>query len=177
MPLMSIIGCREFEKEIVELLAEDETIDHLLVVNGSRSLEFISALKKKGLMPDVLSPERIPGGLKKSKGFNVLVTLQDIDLCRSPMHMKKQTYEKIKFYGLVSNGILIFQSSCGGIFGDVLSDFSNSHFFLELLSSENENYMVDKVDEYFSNNKDVLTTELIEQHRNSYNKLKEQILS
>ena len=177
MPLMSIIGCTEFEKEIVELLAEDKTIDHLLVVNGSGSLGFISSLKKIGLVPDVLSPERIPCGLKKSKGFNVLVTLQNVDVYKSPKHMKREIYEKIKFYGLVSNGILIIHRSCGSIFEGALLDFSNSRFHLELLSSEKEDNIGDKTGENFSNNKDIHKPELIEQYRVRYNKLKEQILS
>ncbi|WMW22488.1 hypothetical protein RE476_01325 [Methanolobus mangrovi] len=176
MPLMSIIGCTEFEKEIVELLAEDKMIDHLLVVNGSKSLGLISSLKKMGLVPDVLSPERIPSGLKKSKGFNVLVTLQDVNVYQSPKHMKREIYEKIKFYGLVSNGILIIHSSCGSMFDNALLDFSNSRFLLELLSSENEDNIGDKTGEGFSDNKDI-HTEIIEQYRSSYNKLKEQILS
>lgn len=174
---MSIIGCTEFEKEIVKLLAEDKMIDHLIVVGGSRSSELINDLEHIGLAPHVLFPETIPCGLKKSKGFNVLVTLQDNDSYSSSGHMKKEIYEKIKFYGLVSSGILMFYGSCEGIFDDALLDFQNRKFFLEFLSSENGGYMGDGIDDCFSNNKDAHTPELIEKYRNCYNKLKEQMLS
>ena len=173
---MSIIGCTEFEKEIVELLAEDKTIDQLMVVGGSRSSEFVSDLEQVGLVPHVLFPETIPCGLKKSKGFNVLVTLQDNNSYSSSGQMKREIYEKIKFYGLVSSGILMFYGSCEGIFNDALLDFRNRKFFLEFLSSENGSYMGNGIDDCFSNNKDIHTPELIETYRHCYNKLKEQIL-
>ncbi|MEZ5336358.1 MAG: hypothetical protein R2741_14580 [Methanolobus sp.] len=81
MSLMSIIGCTEFEKEIVRLLAEDGMIEHLLVMGDPESSDFVSDLKQMGLKPQILFPEKIPHGLKKSKDFNVLVTLQDKKIC------------------------------------------------------------------------------------------------
>lgn len=174
---MTIIACTEFEKEIVKLLAEDKTIDQLIVVDGSRSSEFVNELEQIGLVPCVLFPETIPCGLKKSKGFNVLVTLQDNNSYSSSGQMKREIYEKIKFYGLVSSGILMLYGSCKGIFGDALLDFRKRNFSLEFLSSENGSYMGDGIDDCFSNNKDIYTPELIEKYRDCYNKLKEQILS
>lgn len=178
MPLMSIIGCTEFEKEIVRLLAEDGMIEHLLVMGDQKSSELISDLEQMGLKPKVLLPETIPHGLKKSKDFNVLVTLQDRNRYRSPQHMKKETYEKIKFYGPVSNGILMCYDSCEGIFDDAMLDFRNSKFFLELLSSEKEKYM-ERISERIEkeskmNSRDA---EPDEKYRNCYNRLKDLILS
>ncbi len=173
---MSIIACTEFEKEIVKLLAEDKMIDQLVVVSSSRSSKFVNDLEQIGLVPHVLFPETIPCGLKKSKGFNVLVTLQDNNSYSSSGQMKREIYEKIKFYGLVSSGILMLYGSCKGISGDALVDFRNRKFFLEFLSSENGSYMGDGIDASFSKNKDIHTPELIEKYRNCYNKLKKQIL-
>ncbi|MDY0386742.1 MAG: hypothetical protein RBT65_06340 [Methanolobus sp.] len=174
---MSIIACTEFEKDIVKLLAEDKIIKQLIVVDGSSSSKFVNGLKQIGLVPHVLFPETIPCGLKKSKGFNVLVTLQDNNSYSSSGQMKREIYEKIKFYGLVSSGILMFYGSCKGIFGDVLLDFRKRKIFLEFLSSENGGYMGDGIDDCFSNNKDMHTPELAEKYRDCYNELKEQILS
>ncbi|WP_094228950.1 hypothetical protein [Methanolobus psychrotolerans] len=179
MPLMSIIACTEFEKEIVKILSEDGMIEHLLVVGDTMSSKLVSDLKQIGLKPKVLLPETLPSGLKKSKGFNVLITLQEVNAYRSPQHMKVETYEKIKFYGLVSNGILMFYGSCEQIFGDALKDFHNSNFFLELLSSENGKYIGNNVESCLSsiNNKNAHSSEVIEKYRNCYNRLKDQILS
>ncbi len=179
MSLMSIIGCREFEKEIVKVLAEDRTIDRLIVVGNSGSSELVSDLENMGMKPNVFFPEAIPHGLKKSKGFNVLVTLQDVDVYRSLDHMKKEAYEKIKFYGLVSDGILMFYGSCEGIFEDALLDFRNSNFFLELLSSEDGEYLGDNISECFSDQakQSIPSAELIDKYRKCYKKLKDQILN
>ncbi|WP_340818750.1 hypothetical protein [Methanolobus sp. WCC4] len=176
MPLMSIIGCTEFEKEIVELLAEDGTIDHLLVMEDHGSDSLLSDLEQMGIKPKVLFPETIPPGLKKSKDFNVLVTVQDVNTYRSPQHMKKETYERIKFYGPVSNGILMFYGSCEGILDDTLMDFRNSNFFLELMSGENDRYL-EKVNNCMDGSEKLHSPELIKKYRNCYNRLKDLILS
>ncbi|WP_407355957.1 hypothetical protein [Methanolobus sp. WCC5] len=178
MPLMSIIGCTEFEKEIVKLLAEDVMIDKLLIVDESGSPELVSDLEQRGMKPELLFPEKLPPGLKKSKGFNVLVTLQDVNVYKSSQHLKKETYEKIKFYGLVSNGVLMFYGSCQGIFEDALLDFRNSNFFLELLSSEKAKYL-EGIESCSGKpaDKDGHPASPLEEYKDCYNRLKELILS
>lgn len=172
---MSIIGCTGFEKEIAKLLVEDGMIDKLLVMRDSGSL--VSDLEQMGMKPEVLFPEMIPPGLKYSKDFHVLVTIHDVNGYRSAQHMKKETYERIKFYGPVSNGVLMFYGSCEGILDDTLMDFRNSKFFLELMSVDNDRYLEKISDCMPENNDKVHSLELIEKHRNCYNRLKNIILS
>ncbi|MDG6244000.1 MAG: hypothetical protein QCH31_06355 [Methanolobus sp.] len=178
MALMSIIGCTGFEREIVKLLAEDEMIDKLLIVDGSMSSEFVLELERSGLKPELLFPETLPRDLKKSKGFNVLVTLQDMNAYKSLQHFKKEAYERIKFYGLVSNGVLMFYGSCEGIFEDALVDFRNSGFFLELLSSEKGEYLkgIDQCSGGIRKDK-VHSPEILEKYKGCYNKLRNLVLS
>jgi hypothetical protein len=187
MPLMSIIGCMEYEKEIARILAEDKTIEHIMVVDDSRSSELVSDLKHMGVKPEVMFPETIPPGLKKSKGFNVLVTLQDDNVYKSSQHLKNETCEKIKFYGPVSNGVLMFSPSCRELFKNEIIDFCNSKFILELLpSDDNKNtvYLKEKLDECLpgSDRKreaqiQIASPELEEKHRGCYNRLKDMILT
>lgn len=185
MPLMSIIGCMEYEKEIARILAEDKTIEDIIVVDGSRSSELVSDLEHMGVKPRVLFPETIPPGLKKSKGFKVLVTLQDDNVYKSPQHLKNETCEKIKFYGPVSNGVLMYSTSCGELLKEEGIDFHNSKFILELLHEDdtNSSYLREKLDECLSSStmkKRPLaendSLELEEKHRVCYNRLKDMIL-
>jgi hypothetical protein len=186
MPLMSIIGCMEYEKEIARILAEDETIDDVIVVDDSRSSELVSDLKHMGVKPRLLYPETIPPGLKKSKSFNVLVTLQDDNVYKSPQHLKSETCEKIKFYGPVSNGILMYSTSCGELLKEEENNFHNKKFILELLPEEkgnSTNYLKEKLGECFSGSVSkresktgTRSPELEKKHRVCYNKLKDMIL-
>ena len=105
------------------------------------------------MKPKVLYPETIPPGLKKSKGFNVLVTLQDDTIYKSPQHLKSETCEKIKFYGPVSNGVLMYSTSCGELLKEEGIVFHNSKFILELLSEDDANsasYLKGKLDKCLS---------------------------
>jgi hypothetical protein len=147
-------------------------------MGDAKSSELVSDLRQIGLKPKVLFPETIPYGLKKSKDFNVLVTLQDVNSFKSPQHMKKETDEKIKFYGSVSNGILMFDNPCRGMFEDATLDFHTRHFFIERLSSENTKYG-EKVSDCVpdTNNKKEHTPELIQKYRTCYNRLKDLILT
>lgn len=187
MPLMSIIGCMEYEKEIARILAEDKTIEHIIVVDDSSSSELVSDLKHMGVKPKVLYPETIPPGLKKSKSFNVLVTLQDDNVYKSPQHLKNETCEKIKFYGPVSNGVLMYSTSCGKLLQEEGVDFHNSKFILELLSEDDTNnsaYLKEKLDECLAGSarkresqNEAKSLDLEEKHRVCYNRLKDMILT
>ncbi len=176
---MSIIGCTEFEKEIVRVLADDEMIDSLIVVGNTGYSELVSDLELMGLEPLIFLPESIPKGIKESKAFNVLVTLQDARVYSSPQHMKKEAYEKIKFYGLVSNGVLMFYDSCEGLFENTLRDFRNSDFLLEFIHSDKGRSIEDKVDTCFlgKNEKNAHPSELVEEYKVCYKRLKDMILS
>ncbi|WMW24606.1 hypothetical protein RE474_11015 [Methanolobus sediminis] len=186
MPLMSIIGCMEYEKEIARILAEDKTIEHIIVVDDSSSSELVSDLKHMGVKPRLLYPETIPPGLKKSKGFNVLVTLQDDNVYKSPQHLKNETCEKIKFYGPVSNGVLMYSTSCGRLLQKEGIDFHNRKFALELLSEDDTNtaYLKEELDESLSSSAkkresriEADSQKLEEMHKVYYNRLKATILS
>lgn len=182
---MSIIGCMEYEKEIAGILAEDKTIDAIIVVSDSRSEELVTDLEQMGVKPKVLFPDTLPPGLKKSKSFNVLVTLQDDNVYRSAQHLKNETCEKIKFYGPVSNGVLMFSASCREVFKNEGIDFHDSKFLFELLPAENgTKYLKEKIDECLSGSdkkkvphKDVRSTEMEDSYRGCYNRLKEMILT
>ena len=185
MPLMSIIGCMENEKKIARILAEDKTIEDIIVVGDSRSTELVSDLEHMGVKPKVMFPETLPPGLKKSKNFNVLVTLQDNNDYKSPNHLKSETYEKIKFYGPVSNGVLMFPACSQELFRDAGAAFHNSKFLLELLTDDGgAGYLRGKISECLSASnskkeaqKEVSSSELDDRYRGCYNKLKDMILT
>jgi hypothetical protein len=182
---MSIIGCIEYEKEIARILAEDEAIEDIIVVDDSRSSELVSDLEHMGVKPRVLYPDTIPPGLKKSKDFRVLVTLQDDNVYKSPQHLKNETCEKIKFYGPVSNGVLMYSNSCGELLKEDETDLHNSKFILKLLPEDDSStaHMKEKLGECLCGapkKSDFKTgnhsLELEEKHRVCYNRLKDTIL-
>ena len=138
MPLVSIIGCESSIKDLVELLAKDNSIDRLAIVTGKSEL-ILKDLEELKIDHEVLSSDSLPAGLNKDDGFNVLVALQSNTLRNDPLKLKKETYEKIKFYGSVSDSILLFYDSGNGAFNNIFVDFTNPSFSLKTLSMGNGN--------------------------------------
>ncbi len=178
MPLMSILTCNDLEKEVSGILASDDMIDNLFVIGAPNPSAMTEDLEKLGLKAQFLFPETIPSGLKKRKGFNVLVAFQDTFSSDISERMKKELYERIKFYGLVSNGVLMFHGSCGEIFDKIIKDFRKSKFLLEMLSSDDitimssENECFPEID-----SKGLQDQGNVDKYADCYNKLKQRILS
>ena len=133
MPLISIIGCEVFSKEVSQLLGKDGDIENLIVINEKNS-DIVKQFHDLGVKYEDLSPEMLPLGLKKRKGLNVIVDLQSVSLHSDYSRIKKETYEKIRFYGKVSSGILLLYGIHNDAFADVLSDFGKSKFQLVALT-------------------------------------------
>lgn len=164
MPLVSIIGCESSIKDLVELLSKDNCIDRLAVVNG-KSHSILKDLDELKIEHEVLSTDSLPAGLNEGGGFNVIVTLQSNKLRNDSIKLKKETYEKIKFYGSISDSVLLFYDSCNGAFNNIFTDFKNPSFSLKTLSLENSN--LDDVD---------TNSRMFKMYDHFYGKLKKDLL-
>ncbi|KXS41682.1 MAG: hypothetical protein AWU59_1987 [Methanolobus sp. T82-4] len=179
MPLMSIIGCEAFAKEISQLLGKDSDIERLIVINEKRS-DIVKELDELGTRYELLAPDMLPPGLKKRDEFSVIVDLQSLLLHNEQSKIKKETYEKVKFYGKVSSGVLLLYDVRNDIFADIYSDFERSHFDIMTL----KNGMSDK--SKISGNLNVCISsrsgketpdpDLIKIYLNSYDRLKEKLV-
>jgi len=179
MPLMSIIGCEAFAKEISQLLGKDSDIERLIVINEKRS-DIVKELDELGTRYELLAPDMLPPGLKTKDEFSVIVDLQSLLLHGKSSRIKKETYEKVKFYGNVSSGVLLLYDIQNDIFADVYSDFERSHFDIMTLKngisktskrSGNLNVCISS-----RSGKETPDPDLIEIYVNSYGRLKEKLV-
>jgi hypothetical protein len=133
MPLLSIIGCESFKKEIAQVLLKGGAIDSLAIVNG-KDASFEKALKGIGARVRMVSADSIPADLQKSKGFNVILTMQSVSPNSNSCKLSREIYEKIRFYGNISDGVLLLYGHCDSELEDILSDLSGSRFCLKAVS-------------------------------------------
>jgi hypothetical protein len=176
MPLVSIIGCESSAKELVELLAKDDSIDRLAIVNG-RSKSILKDLDELNVEHEVLSSDSLPAGLSSDNGFNVILTLQSNSLRSDLSKLKKETYEKIKFYGQISDSILLFYGSCDGTFNGIYDDFKKPRFSLKTLFMEKSNSENVDVNGCFSVLGDDIDSNMQKLYDRCYNELKKDLLS
>ncbi|WP_406656917.1 hypothetical protein V7O62_13780 [Methanolobus sp. ZRKC2] len=178
MPLMSIIGCEIFVKEISQLLGKDGDIESLIIMSEKKS-DIVKQLHDLGAKYEELSPDMLPMDLKERKGLNVIVDLQSVSLHNDKSKIKKETYEKIKFYGKISGGILLLYGVQNDAFADVLSDFKKSKFQLMTLICDEDkvqdrdmcNCTVDGI------NEGLLSPYVLDAYEKSYSELKNRLTS
>jgi hypothetical protein len=127
MPLLSIIGCELFKKEIAQVLLKDGAIENLVIVNG-KDADFEKVLEGAGARVQAVSADSIPTPLKKSEGFNVILAIQSFSLSEKNCKLNREIYEKIRFYGNISDGILLLYGYGNDEIESMLSGFNRSRF-------------------------------------------------
>ncbi|MDW7733138.1 MAG: hypothetical protein SCH66_12025 [Methanolobus sp.] len=177
MPLMSIIGCEMFAQEVSQLLGKDGDIERLIVINEKKS-DIVKQLQDLGAEYEELSPDMLPAGLKRNKGLCVIVDLQSVSLHIDRFRIKKETYEKIKFYGKVSNGVLLLYGVHNEAFADVLSDFERARFHLVALKGDGSMMSESGIDDCTTGRIDegLLSPHVLAAYKESYRLLKKKLL-
>lgn len=134
MPLLSIIGCELFKKEIAQVLLKDGAIESLAIVNG-KDADLEKAFRGTGARVRIISADSIPADLRKGKGFNVILTMQSVSPKSSSCKLSREIYEKIRFYGNISDGILLLYGHGDSELKDVLSDLRRYKFRLKAVAN------------------------------------------
>lgn len=117
---MGIIGCQVFEDEIVHLLSNDSSIDHVGVVESPESQSLFDKLSKSGrgdwieLRKDVSVEEGPPG-----EGFTVIVRILPISLHQTPAALRAMVMSEIWRMEPSCASVLLFYGLCGNAFKNI----------------------------------------------------------
>ena len=130
MPVMTIIGCRMFEDEIVHLIENDPEIEEVIVVENEDCEGLRTKLEDIGVPYRVLPFEEIPeksSGEGKNdssaEGFTLIVYMLELALHAIPENLKSTVYSKVENVVPFSDGILLFYGLCGNVLGKIEKDF------------------------------------------------------
>lgn len=139
MPVMSIIGCRMFEDEIIHLLENDPEIEKVLVVENEDCTGITRKIADAGIPYTVLPLEDIlrkpeTGG---EQGFILIVYMLELALHAIPENLKKTVYSKVELLAPRSDGILLFYGLCGNVLGKIEEDFKAHNCKVCILKEEN----------------------------------------
>lgn len=110
MVLLSIIGCRMFEDEIVHVISRDEDVEQIYIVESEHSLGLRRKLKRDF---KVVSFEALKSIAKNAiEGYHLAIDVLELGLHNYPNLLKEAVYEKVRNFAF-SNGILLFYGLCG----------------------------------------------------------------
>ena len=138
MPVMTIIGCRMFEDEIMHLLENDPEIEKLLVVENEDCKGITKKMNEAGLEYTTLLLEEIPeNSAGKGKGLTLIIYMLELALHAIPEDLKKTVYSKVELMAPLSDGILLFYGLCGNVLGKIEEDFKALDCRVCILKEEN----------------------------------------
>lgn len=138
MPVMTIVGCRMFEDEIMHLLENDPEIEKVLVVENEDCGGITRKMDEAGISYIVLPPEEIPEKTTEGdKSLTLVIYMLELALHAIPENLKKTVYSKIEFMAPRSDGILLFYGLCGNVLGKIEEDFKALDCRVCILKEEN----------------------------------------
>ncbi|MDA0525718.1 DUF1638 domain-containing protein [Methanococcoides alaskense] len=125
MTVLSIVGCKMLQDELVWILDNDSEIDNILIVENENISEFTEKLDEQHISYEILPLEKISNILEdidKNK-LSVVVNFLELQLHVVPKKLKSEVYQNIREMTPFSNGLLLFYGLCGNVLGDVEEDF------------------------------------------------------
>ena len=138
MPVMTIIGCRMFEDEIMHLLENDPEIEKVLVVENEDCSGIMRKMTEAGIAHTALPLENIPDKFSgKSEGLTLIIYMLELALHAIPENLKKTVYSKVELMAPLSDGVLLFYGLCGNVLGKIEEDFKALDCRVCILKEEN----------------------------------------
>lgn len=144
MPVMTIIGCRIFEDEVVHLIEKGPKIEDVIVVDSDNNSGLIRKLNEIGHSCRLLPLEKIPliSERKDSGRFTLIVDLLEFALDGFPDKLKEVVYETIERMKEYSDAVLLLYGLCGNVLGSVEKYFETDGFPVFILT-DREGEIVD----------------------------------
>lgn len=150
MPIMTIIGCRIFEDEVVHLIEKESELDRVIVLKNENNAGLIRKLEENGNSYTVLPIEEIRRVLERkerneerkgekreeSSGLTLVVNLLEFALDGFPDRLREAVYEAIEDMKKYSDAVLLLYGLCGNVLGSVEKDFEASGFPVFILTDK-----------------------------------------
>lgn len=138
MPLMTIIGCRMFEDEIVHLVEKDPQIDELIVIESEDIGTLIKKLDDIGRPYKIQTLEELPPRQRDQDNgkFTLAIDLMEFALDARPERLKEEVYRELDRAVEHSDEVLIFYGLCGNVLGSVEKDFEPCPCLVRILKDE-----------------------------------------
>lgn len=121
MPVISIIGCRMFEDEIMHLIENDPEIEKIVLIEKEDCEGIRKKMLEAGIRHETAPVGKLPGKHEAS-GFTLNIYMLELALHAIPENLKKTVYSKVQTMVPYSDGILLFYGLCGNVLGKIEQD-------------------------------------------------------
>lgn len=133
MPVITIIGCRIFEDEVMHLIEKDPELNEVIVLKKEDNAGLLRKLKETQSPHRILSCEKIQK-IQENRNtsdpclsnFTLIVNLLEFALDGFPDRLQEAVYQNIEEAQKYSDSILVLYGLCGNVLGNVEKDFETS---------------------------------------------------
>lgn len=139
MFVLSIIGCRMFEDELVCMIEKHGNIATLVLVEDENSTSVARKLEHCGRAYKVLPLEKVPQFITGASPDSTIVIIHMLELALHaiPENLRRTVYGKIEQMSVYSQTVLLFYGLCGNVLGKVESEMSKCACPVYILKEEN----------------------------------------
>ncbi|KGK98561.1 hypothetical protein LI82_06705 [Methanococcoides methylutens] len=139
MPVISLIGCRMFEDEIVHLVEHDPLIDNLIIVENKDCAGIVEKLDDIGVSYKLVPESKLASLYSEqcTDSYCCIINILEFALHAIPTNLKSEVYAKVEEMAPYSEGILLFYGLCGNVLGDVEKDLEDIECKICILKEEN----------------------------------------
>ncbi|NPE28045.1 DUF1638 domain-containing protein [Methanococcoides sp. SA1] len=139
MSVMSFIGCRMFEDEIVHLVQNDPLIDELIVVENKDCSRLVDKLADVGISYKLVPPTALSSAYKDNCAdkYCLIINILEFALHAIPQNLKSEVYKAVEDMAVFSDGVLLFYGLCGNVLGKVEEELSGLNCRICILKEEN----------------------------------------
>ncbi len=135
MPVISIIGCRMFEDEIMHLIENDPEIEKIVLIENEDCEGIRKKMLEAGIRHETAPVGKLPGKHEAS-GFTLNIFMLELALHAIPENLKKTVYSKVQTMVPYSEGILLFYGLCGNVLGKIEHDLQSQDCKILILKEQ-----------------------------------------
>lgn len=128
MPVITILGCRIFEDEVIHIIEKDPELKQIIVLENENNSGLLRKLQELQYPVAVMPLEKIEkiAERKDNSSFILVVDLLEFSLDGFPDKLREVVYEKLEEMQEYSDSILLMYGLCGNVLGSVEKDFEAS---------------------------------------------------
>lgn len=138
MPVISLIGCRMFEDEIVHLIENDPLIDELIVVENKDCSGLTGKLDEVDISYNLLPGSKLTEECGRcTDKYCFVVNILEFALHAVPQNLKSEVYQATEEMAKYSQGVLLFYGLCGNVLGKIEEELDDPNCKICILKEEN----------------------------------------
>lgn len=127
MPVITVLGCRIFEDEILHIIEKDPELEEIIILENENNSGLLRKINEIQYSHKLMPLDQVPKISERTDNKLILIVeLLNFSLDGFPDRLREVVYEKLEEMQEYSDVILLLYGLCGNVLGNVEKDFEAS---------------------------------------------------